>query len=156
MADVNINGIRKKEDYMQEVFEKIIENLEKEMKKQFDTVNQLRTDKIGIWCFDRAKEIVTQVADEYNNGWIPVEDRLPEESLNSVLGWDEYRECCCFVQYYNGRWNLGNNDESVKIIAWQPAPESYHQNICGEVDCPYNDGKECPAWNGCGGYVPKG
>lgn len=29
--------------------------------------------------------------------WIPVEERLPEESLNSVIGWDEYRERCCFV-----------------------------------------------------------
>ena len=27
--------------------------------------------------------------------WIPVEERLPEESLNSVIGWDEYRERCC-------------------------------------------------------------
>ena len=26
--------------------------------------------------------------------WIPVEERLPEESLNSVIGWDEYRERC--------------------------------------------------------------
>lgn len=40
---------------MQEVFEKIIENLEKEKLRCFDTGNQLSTDKIGIWCFDRAK-----------------------------------------------------------------------------------------------------
>ena len=58
-------------------------------------------------------------------GWISVEERLPEESLNSVLGWDEYRERCCFVQYIGGRWVLGNDDESVKITAWQPLPESY-------------------------------
>ena len=25
--------------------------------------------------------------------WIPVEERLPEESLNSVIGWDKYRDC---------------------------------------------------------------
>lgn len=42
------------------------------------------------------------------------------------------------------------------IIAWQPLPPAYQQNICGKADCPYNDGKECPAWNGCGGYEPKG
>lgn len=47
--------------------------------------------------------------------WIPVEERLPEESLNSVIGWDKYRERCCFVQYYAGSWHLG--DESVRIIA---------------------------------------
>ena len=55
--------------------------------------------------------------------WIPVEERLPEESLNSVIGWDEYRERCCFVQYYAGSWHLG--DESVRIIAWMPMPEPY-------------------------------
>lgn len=58
-------------------------------------------------------------------GWIPCSERLPEESLNSVLGWDEYRERECFVQYYGRRWNLGDNRESVKIIAWQPLPEPY-------------------------------
>lgn len=57
--------------------------------------------------------------------WIPVEERLPEESLNSVIGWDKYRERCCFVQYYAGSWHLG--DESVRIIAWMPLPELYQQ-----------------------------
>ena len=58
-----------------------------------------------------------------NGGWIPCSEHLPEESLNSVLGWDEYRQRCCFVQYYGGRWILGNSIESVKITAWQPVPE---------------------------------
>ena len=43
--------------------------------------------------------------------------------LNSVIGWDKYRERCCFVQYYAGSWHLG--DESVRIIAWMPLPEPY-------------------------------
>jgi hypothetical protein len=60
-----------------------------------------------------------------NDGWTAIEDGLPEESLNSVIGWDAYRDRCCFVQYYNGRWILGNDTESVKIIAWRPLPEPY-------------------------------
>lgn len=60
-----------------------------------------------------------------SSGWIPCNERMPEESLNSVLGWDEYRQRCCFVQYYGGRWILGNGIESVKITAWQPVPEPY-------------------------------
>lgn len=60
--------------------------------------------------------------------WIPVSDRLPEQSLNSVLGWDAYRERCCFVQYYNNEWILGNH-ETVKIIAWAPLPEPYKGEI---------------------------
>lgn len=57
-------------------------------------------------------------------GWISVEERLPEESLNSVIGWDEYREKCCFVQYCGGKWILGNR-EPVNIIAWRPLPDPY-------------------------------
>ena len=60
-----------------------------------------------------------------NGGWIPVEERLPEESLNSVIGWDEYRERCCFVQYYGGKWSLRADREPIKIIAWRPLPEPY-------------------------------
>ena len=63
-------------------------------------------------------------------GWIPCSERLPEESLNSVIGWDEYRQRCCFVQYLGGRWVLGDDVESVKIAAWQPLPEEYH----GQMD----------------------
>lgn len=58
-----------------------------------------------------------------NDGWIPCEERLPEESLNSVIGWDDYRERCCFVQYLGGRFVLGNDDEPVKITHWRPTPE---------------------------------
>ena len=60
-----------------------------------------------------------------NDGWIPVEERLPEESLNSVIGWDEKRKRCCFVQRWGGRWILGNDIDSVKITAWRPLPEPY-------------------------------
>lgn len=58
------------------------------------------------------------------NEWIPVEERMPEQSLNSVIGWDAYRERCCFVQYYMNEWILGNH-ESVKIVAWMPVPQPY-------------------------------
>lgn len=56
--------------------------------------------------------------------WIPVGERLPEPSLNSVIGWDAYRERCVLVQYYMNDWILGNH-ESVKIVAWMPLPEPY-------------------------------
>ena len=58
-----------------------------------------------------------------NNGWIPVEERLPDESLNSVIGWDEYRERCCFVQHYAGKWALRADREPIKITHWRPLPD---------------------------------
>lgn len=58
-------------------------------------------------------------------GWIPISERLPEESLNSVIGWDAYRERPVFVQYLDGHFcNMGSN-ESFDIRAWMPLPEPY-------------------------------
>lgn len=65
----------------------------------------------------------------YNGGWIPVEDRLPAESLNSVIAFDRYRERCCFVQFANGRWILGDDTDSVDIAAWMPLPEPYRKEV---------------------------
>lgn len=65
---------------------------------------------------------------EMNVGkWIPCSERLPEESLRSVIGWDAYRDRCVFVQRYGGRWVLGDN-EAVKVIAWMPLPEPYRED----------------------------
>lgn len=60
--------------------------------------------------------------------WIPVSERLPEESLNSVIGWDTYRNRCCFVQYLGGRFVLGDDIDSVNVTAWMPLPETYRES----------------------------
>ena len=61
----------------------------------------------------------------YEDNWIPVSERLPEESLNSVIGWDAYRERCVFVQYIDGHFQITGSTESFNIVAWQPVPEPY-------------------------------
>ena len=75
------------------------------------------------------KEYVPEINVGNINYWIPVSERLPEESLESVIGWDYYRERCVFVQYYGGRWRLPNI-ESVIITAWQPMPQAYKEKEC--------------------------
>ena len=74
---------------------------------------------------ETAKKYLLEKAQGKVGGWIPVEEQLPDESLNSVIGWDEYRERCCFVQYYGGRWMLRADREPINIIAWRPLPEPY-------------------------------
>ena len=66
------------------------------------------------------REVCTQA----KQFWIPITERLPEESLNSVIGWDTSRNRCCFVQYINGQWKLGNWDP-VDIVAWMPLPKPW-------------------------------
>lgn len=63
--------------------------------------------------------------EEKTGGWIPVTERLPEESLNSIIGWDTYRNRCCFVQFLGGRFVIGDDTDSVNITAWMPLPEPY-------------------------------
>ena len=125
---------------MNKAFEKILERFEEKLKKSEERYHRYLDDSNLPCMFDKSDieetrvdtikemlEIVQEVSEEYNGGWIPCSDRLPEESLNSVIGWDEYRQRCCFVQYYGGRWILGNDIDSVKIIAWQPLPEPYKE-----------------------------
>ena len=108
---------------MQTVFEKIIEKFEEIRVKPTCNKEKCDTKELCRICVvDDAIEIVKQEAEQYNNGWIPVSEKLPEESLNSVIGWDEYRDRCCFVQYIGGRFVLGDDTEPVKITHWMYLP----------------------------------
>ena len=110
---------------MKEFIDKLISRLEEE---ENDAKCMWDNDEFytGVAnAFGSAISIVNELAGEYKGGWIPCSERLPKESLNSVIGWDEYRNRCCFVQYLDGRWVLGNDIDSVKITAWMPLPAPY-------------------------------
>ena len=116
---------------MQEL-EKILEEIEQRIEKAKKIIVEHPSDKMDEIANDTAeafieayKECQGIIRKHMNDGWISVEERLPDESLNSVIGWDEYRERCCFVQYYGGKWSLRADREPIKIIAWRPLPEPY-------------------------------
>lgn len=116
---------------MQEVFEKIIEKLKIE-RKSYEAEHAWNYAK-GL---EYAEEIVKQAATECNNGWIPVEDRVPERN-KPVLVYAESRTISggiitmvgvCdkgfwFIQ--NGVDTLGFPCRDYKVIAWHPLPEPY-------------------------------
>ena len=77
-------------------------------------------------CEDALQMAITALQNQ--QVWIPVSERLPEESLNSVIGWDTYRNRCCFVQYLGGRFVLGDDIDSVNVTAWMPLPEPYRES----------------------------
>ncbi len=168
---------------MQEVFEKIINQLKEE--------SIIIDDDAG----NRAVEIIEQIAAEYrvcaknaHTGWIPCSpESVPENARHKgafcpkylvmtkygeTIGWynPDYKSWFILVWFMTARYmkeeidfHRGDVPKVVRapintgiVTAWQPLPTAYQQNICGEDDCPYNDGKECPAWNGCGGYETKG
>lgn len=103
---------------MQEL-EKILEEIDQEVKEYMEIDFG---DEYNAGIKDMAKMSKKIIEKHMNDDWIPVEERLPDESLNSVIGWDEYRERCCFVQYYAGKWALRVDREPIKITHWRPLP----------------------------------
>lgn len=191
---------------MQEVFEKIIEELDAE---SFLTTNDDgETNELSVKVVDLkdAIEVVEQIAAECgvyaknaHTGWIPVESgKFPENEeeveitfVSKHYGTGETLYSTTRAFYEDGTFTTDDSafnwyDENFEyeeekdayiipegwyegvsfaeefgfvdmpVIAWRYLTEPYQQNICGEDDCPYNDRKECPAWNGCGGYETKG
>lgn len=73
-----------------------------------------------------------------NDGWIPVDERLPEE-LAPVLvtacvpvrkpGWDKRKECCVVVDtdVYDPEIKHGWEHFKDKVTAWMPLPEPYQR-----------------------------
>lgn len=99
----------------------------------------------------KCKEIVHQVEKEYNNGWIPCSERLPEEhetmfvklkgtdkwdsampekisdDVNVTVEFDDGTRKTKTMHTIDGKWKTDINIVKFKVIAWQPLPETYQQ-----------------------------
>ena len=95
-----------------------------ELAKETEEEEARAADHGVIYSEDVVEKIVKPLNQEQKR-WIPVSESLPEESLNSVIGWDAYRERCVFVQYIDGYFQITGSDESFDIVAWMPVPEPY-------------------------------
>ena len=101
-------------------------------------------------AFNKAIEIVNELAEEYNNGWIPCSERLPEEHdsiFAEVKGTDKWRDGMfektsddvnVTVKYENGtvktktmrtidgKWNI-DSVLKCEVTHWQPLPAAPYQ-----------------------------
>lgn len=101
----------------------LIERLEEEQEGYSDTTYYA----LGIGF---AIKIVNKLASEHNNGWISVEDALPEEYMD-VLGYGQEGHTY-IVRLYESKifgkvwkqWN-GGDMRFDWIVAWQPLPAPY-------------------------------
>lgn len=115
---------------MKEAFEKIKERLEEaswNTMSTFDEDGFSNDDSEEVVLIDRAIEIVNQVAEEYNNGWIPYSERLPEARqviLATIFVKSQQRRFVSQIMYSDW-WLKGD----ATIIAWQPMPESYKEEM---------------------------
>ena len=127
---------------MQEVFEKIIEKLEceyenlKEMYKRTKDMSFYFTFQ-GV---NKAIEIVKQEAEKFctdtnvwSNGWIPVEEELPETDKYILLSFSNFSIPCVgrYEEDENGgAFYVGDDDETcvsqdMFVNAWMHLPSPY-------------------------------
>ena len=114
---------------MQEVFEKIIEKLEEEREcayadfdeyvKECSPCLDVEYDNYFHRGLERAIRVIKEMAKEHNNGWIPVRERLPENT-EEVLVTDGF---CTYLDLWNKK--VREFEMNTDIIAWQPLPEPY-------------------------------
>ena len=127
---------------MKEAFEKILERLDEMIHpKQLHFCKCARgrcrlfyNNKNCMDCVVKdAKEIVQEVAEEYNNGWIPISDRFPENDKYILLSFDNF-SVPMIGRYENyesgGAFYIGDEDitcskQDLFVNAWQPLPELY-------------------------------
>lgn len=105
---------------MNEFIEKLIGRLE-EYKKQWLDADYLD----GI---DEIIEIVNQLAEEYNSGWIPCDENLPnhnqtvifqtEDGMVETGHYDVEKDWCVNDSYF---------PNAFRFIAWQPLPDPYKE-----------------------------
>lgn len=99
------------------MIEKILEEIEQEKRKHWDASERLDTDKLIGWCFEKCKDIIRK---HMNDGWIPVEERLPEDGESVLCTDGKY----VYLVEYDADLDAGFGDMN-RIIAWQPLPEPY-------------------------------
>lgn len=105
---------------MNEVFEKIIEQLEE--------VAYVSEDVNSFVDLEDAIEIVKQEAEQYNNGWILCSEQFPEDGMYVLVqDFDEYYEIG-ICEKRNGVIGITSGDwwtSANNYIAWQPLPQPY-------------------------------
>ena len=112
---------------MNKSFEKILERLS-------NIHRVVKTDEDAEWnrAIYKSAEIVREVAEEYNVGWIACSERLPEDDSICIVtveypnnetvvdyGWFDRKSVCWFVGTQEFR--------TSNILAWQPLPEPFKE-----------------------------
>ena len=131
---------------MQEL-EKILEEIEQRIEKAKKIIVEHPSDKMDEIANDTAeafieayKECQDIIRKHMNDGWIPVEERLPERTLDEKIN-KSYKKYLAFIDSVDGwdidiavydfwndkKWREAHDGygEIENVIAWRPLPEPY-------------------------------
>ena len=130
---------------MNKAFEKILEKLDEMIHpEQLYFCKYARggckhlynNDKDCMDCVvELAKETVQEVAEEYNNGWIPCSERLPEPNQKVIVTYMDryiggsYGVCEGQYVYILNSWDISDymSDDDFEVIAWRPLPKPFKE-----------------------------
>ena len=135
---------------MQEL-EKILEEIESRIEylEKIEGKYEDGNEKMAIWFrIDEIKRIKKIILKYMNDGWISVDERMPEDDVDVLVTYadidDENYTDICITTY--GYAYLGGNKldfkewrspfeyfkTNYKVIAWRPLPEPYSPERNGE------------------------
>lgn len=114
---------------MQEL-EKILEEIDQEVKEYMEIDFG---DEYNAGIKDMAKMAKKIIRKYMNDGWIPVEDQLPEEPPEEVDDEDNLEEYIVMIEgaerpttlRYAGNGTWWEDGTYYPVIAWRPLPELY-------------------------------
>lgn len=131
---------------MNKAFEKIVERIDEELRKSEERYYRYLDDSNLPCMFDKSDieekrvdtikgmlEIVKEVAEEYNGGWIPCSERLPEEYGEYLVWWTDITRGQYYeiVEYEPDNGWIGEIPQAFEgkysVIAWQPLPEPFKE-----------------------------
>ena len=113
---------------MQEVFDKIIEKIKTD---PYTKLYGSRNSGNYMIPVDKAIEIVKQAAAEYNNGWFPCSERLPEDKQTCLVTAriyftpDHVDEIDNYIGVGIDTYSKQFGWLGTEPIAWQPLPAPY-------------------------------
>ena len=109
-----------------------LEKILYELEKRIFTAEVYNDDFDGttitnLICLGDVRDILEK---HMNDGWIPVEERVPKEEGYKVLVCSKKGNIDTGIYSpYTKQWFIGNISALGKdIIAWRPLPEPYHQD----------------------------
>ena len=122
-----------------QVLEKILEEIEEIGNIQFQSYTK---PLIAV------EDVIKIIRKHINDGWIPVEERLPEDDVNVLITYadiDDDQYVGIDITNYGYAYLGGNKldfkewrspfeyfGSNYKIVAWRPLPEPYKQERSGK------------------------
>lgn len=117
---------------MNKAFEKILGFIDEQIKIEESIAKSENeghpiTHQYGANCMNVIKNFVHQVAEEYNGGWIPCSERLPDVEADVLLSLRSLDICTGFRANTDGCFYIDGDTyvEYENVIAWQKLPEPY-------------------------------